>query len=169
MDEQIVALRWQQRFQGRKVRRRRATIGGLALCGVLSGCQSNSGPGSAELTPVAQFFTDHGGLSFDQNPKRPCLQAVDLDNTVVGGLFGGTSVTLINFIEQQGLATMTRTPDGTGRIEVVMTLQTPIKPTGSARPPMAVTATFALESFSSPKWTPFQKPSPPRLGATSHI
>lgn len=87
----------------------------------LTGCQNNRGPSAAELTPVAQFFADNGGLSLDQNPKRPCLRGVNLEKTVLGGIFGSGSVTLVNFIEQQGLATMTRTPDGTGRTEVVMT------------------------------------------------
>lgn len=85
----------------------------------LTGCQNNSGPSAAELTPVAQFFADHGGLSLGQNPKRPCLRGVNLDKTVLGGLFAGP-VAVVQFIKANNLATVTLTPDGTGRTEASM-------------------------------------------------
>lgn len=119
MDQQSARRHWERRlWEGRKQQWPHA-IGGLALSVALSGCQNSSNPSKAELTQVAQFYVDNGGLSLGGKPKRPCLRGLDLKNTVLGGLFGG-SVAVVDFIEQQKLATVTRTPDGTGRTQVSM-------------------------------------------------
>lgn len=118
MDEQIAGQRWNRRLQGQGVRWY-ATIGVLTL-GTLSACQSSSGPSAAELTPVAQYFADHGGLSLSGNPKRPCLRGVNLEKTVLGGLFGGGATAVVQFIKTNDLATVTLTPDGTGRTEATI-------------------------------------------------
>lgn len=112
MDEQIAGKRHRRRVREQGVGWY-AAIGVLTL-GTLSGCQSSSGPSAAELTPVAQYFADHGGLALGGNPKRPCLRGLNLDKTMLGGFLGSGPTAVVQFVKTNNLATVTLTPTGTG-------------------------------------------------------
>lgn len=87
----------------------------LLVSAVVTACQK-PGPNTAELQKVAQFYVDHGGLMLDTsraNAQRPCLQGLILNHIVVGGPFG-ISETLVNFIRQEKLATVTKSQTAGG-------------------------------------------------------
>lgn len=90
---------------------------------VITACQNNRSLDTAELTKVAQYYVDQGGLALNARSsepyERPCLRGVNLKNTILGGLFGGPGAA-VDFIERQQLAAVTRTPDGAGRTQVSM-------------------------------------------------
>ncbi|WP_412026481.1 hypothetical protein [Deinococcus yunweiensis] len=100
------------------------TVRSLVVAGVLllNGCKG--GTGSVDLTPSAQFFLDHGGLSIVATPShplsRPCLKGLSMSNTLVGGLVGA-SRSLLDFIDIHRLASLTRSQRSSVYEKVVFT------------------------------------------------
>lgn len=76
----------------------------LALCA----CHKGADP--QQLHASAQFFLDNGGLTLlsrtGQAGTRPCLRAVDMKQTLLGGLLGGPKG-LVDFVERHNLAKTT--------------------------------------------------------------
>ncbi|PNY79195.1 hypothetical protein [Deinococcus koreensis] len=100
----------------------------LVMCSALILTACKSGPGAVNLDASAQFFLDNGGLtvvSTQARPyTRPCLRALNLENTLLGGLFGD-SKTLVDFVDKHRLARLTRSATSSGQEKVVLT---PISP-----------------------------------------
>lgn len=100
------------------------TVRSLVVAGVLllNGCKG--GTGSVDLTPSAQFFLDHGGLSIVATPSRPlsrpCLKGLSMSNTLIGG-FVGASRTLVDFVDAHHLASLTRSQRSSRYEKVVFT------------------------------------------------
>lgn len=94
----------------------------MAFPVALVSCQKG-GPSAAELTKVAQYYVDNGGLSLhsdgQHNFKRPCLRGINLDQTLLGGFAGGPRE-VVDFIEQQNLGQVTRTQRPSGYVGVTI-------------------------------------------------
>lgn len=100
----------------------------LVTCGALCLTACRNGPGAVNLDASAQFFLDNGGLTIVSTPtqlySRPCLRALDMENTLLGGLFG-ESRTLVDFVEKHRLARLTRSATASGQEKVVLTPLSP--------------------------------------------
>lgn len=96
----------------------------FVTCGALVLTACKSGPGAVNLDASAQFFLDNGGLSIVSTPAqpytRPCLRALDMENTRLGGLFGD-SRTLVDFVDKHRLARLTRSATASGQEKIVLT------------------------------------------------
>ena len=94
----------------------------LALPALIVSCQK-SGPSAADLTKVAQYYVDNGGLGLHSDGqhsfKRPCLRGLNLNQTLLGGFSGGPR-NVVDFIEQQNLGKVTRNQRPSGYIGVTI-------------------------------------------------
>jgi hypothetical protein len=99
----------------------------ISACILLSSCQRST-VDTAALQQAAQFYVERGGLSIhstaDYSFNRPCLDSLNMPNTVLGGMLGGPEA-LVQFIEQHKLATTVRTDLPGDYVRVVLTPRPP--------------------------------------------
>ncbi len=104
--------------------KRPVTLCLLMTCGALVLTACKNGPASVNLGASAHFFLDNGGLTIVSTRARlyarPCLRALDMQSTLLGGLFGD-SRTLVDFVERHHLARVTRSTLASGQEKIVLT------------------------------------------------